>query len=66
MPEGHARSKLREVDETEILRQAPVVPALGLLDPVQVFVQVLGVVERRAIDARELSVLLVASPVRAS
>ena len=56
---------LREVEEVELRAEPPVVARARLLEPLEVRVEVLLRVEGRAVDARELRVLLVAAPVRA-
>ena len=56
---------LREVEEVELRPEPPVVPALRLLDALEVRLEVVLRVERGAVDPRELRVLLVPAPVGA-
>src|SRR6266540_3322528 len=65
MPEGHPGRELGEVDEGEILGEPPVVAALRLLEPMQILLEILGVVEGGAVHARQLRLGLVAAPVSA-
>ena len=64
LPERHARRQLGEVEEVEVLAEPAVVALLRLLDPLEVRVEILLVEERRAVDPRELLVLLVPAPIR--
>ena len=54
-----------EVEEIELLAEPAVVAALRLLQPLEVRVEILLRVEGRAVDPRQLRVLLVTAPVRA-
>jgi hypothetical protein len=65
MPERHARRELREVDEVELPGEAAVVAALGLLEALEVLLEILGVVEGGSVDPRQLWLRLVAAPVGA-
>src|SRR5262249_1773334 len=65
MPERHPRRVVGEVEEVELRAEPAVVAALRLLELLEVGVEVRLRVERRAVDARELLVVFVASPVRA-
>ena len=65
VPERRARRMVGEVEEVELHAEPPVVAALRLLDPLEVRVEVILVVEGGAVDPRELRVVLVAAPVRA-
>src|SRR5215211_599495 len=56
---------LVEVEEVELLPEAAVVPALRLLDPLQVVLEIGLRVERRAVDTGQLRVVFVAPPVGA-
>ena len=53
------------MEEVEVAAEAAMVPRPSLLEPLEVRVEVGLRVERRAVDPRELRVLLVAAPVRA-
>ena len=64
-PERRARRVLGHVEEVELRAEPPVVAAPRALEPLEVRVEVLLGVERRAVDARELLVRRVAAPVRA-
>src|SRR3954453_16276998 len=65
MPERHARRVLGEVEEVELRADAAVVPRPCLLEPLEVGVEVLLVVEGRPVDASQLLVAFVAAPVGA-
>ena len=54
-----------EVEEVELAAEPAMVARACLLEPLEVRVEVGLRVERRAVDPRELRVLLVAAPVRA-
>ena len=54
-----------EMEEIELRPDAAVVARAGLLEPLEVLVEVVLRVERRAVDPGQLRVLLVAAPVRA-
>src|SRR5215211_1738492 len=64
MPERHPRRQIREVDQPEILREAAVVTTLRLLEAMEIVLEVLRVVERGSVDARQLRLRLIPSPVR--
>ena len=53
------------MEEVELAAEAAVVTGPRLLEPAEVLIEVRLGVERRAVDAGELRVLLVAAPVRA-
>ncbi len=65
MEEGRGRRLGMEGVEPQFLAQLAMVPCLGLLQPLQVLVELLLGVEGRAVDAAEHLVLLVALPVGA-
>ena len=65
VPEGRARGALGDVKEVELTPEPTVVAALRLLEALQVRVQVRLREEGRAVDPRQLRVVLVAAPVRA-
>jgi hypothetical protein len=65
MPERRARRAIGEMEEVELGTEPPVIAALGLLDPLEVGVEIGLRIERRPVDPRQLLVLLVAPPVRA-
>ena len=65
VPERHPRRVVGEVEEVELRPQPAVVAALRLLEALEVRVEVGLRVEGRAVDARQLLVVLVAAPVRA-
>ena len=65
-PEGHAGGHVFvEGEETELLAETAMVASLGFLDGGKVVLEALFVRERRAVDAGEHGVLLVAAPVGA-
>ncbi len=51
-------------EKLEILAELLVVPLLGLFEELQVFVELPGRLPGRAVDARQLRLLLIAAPVR--
>ena len=53
------------MEEVELLAEAAVIARASLLEPLEVLVEILLRVEGRAVDPRQLRVLLVAAPVRA-
>ncbi len=53
------------MEQVELLPEPPVVVRARLLEPLEVRVEVGLGEERRAVDPRQLRVLLVAAPVRA-
>ncbi|GJE70498.1 hypothetical protein CHKEEEPN_2036 [Methylorubrum podarium] len=65
VPEHDAGPLLLEVEEVHLLAQAPVVAALGLLQPVQVGVEISLRRPGRAVDARQHRVVGVAPPIGA-
>src|SRR5260370_26620106 len=65
MPEHHAGRFLLLVEEAHLAADAAMIAALGLLDAVQMLLEVLVGEEDRAIDALELRVPGVAAPVGA-
>ena len=65
VPERRPRRVIREVEEVELRPEPPVVAPLRLLEPLEVGVEVGLRVEGRAVDPRQLLVLLVTAPVRA-
>ena len=56
---------LVEVEEVELQAKAAVIPRAGLLEALEVRIEVGLGVEGRAVDPRQLGVLLVPAPVRA-
>ena len=62
---GEPGEALLEVEEVELRPEPPVVVRARLLEPLEVRVEVGLREERRAVDPRQLRVLLVAAPVRA-
>ena len=65
VPERRARRALGDVEEVELAPEPAVVAALRLLEPLEVCVEVGLREEGRAVDPRQLRVVLVAAPVRA-
>ena len=65
MPERRSRRVLVEVEQVELRAEPAVVARAGLLEPLEVRVEILLAEERRPVDARQLRVLLVAAPVGA-
>src|SRR5439155_18233448 len=65
VPERRARRGVREMEEVELLSQAAVVALARLLEPLEIGLEVLWVVERRPVNAGELRPLLVPAPVGA-
>ena len=65
VPEHAARRLLLEMEEIHLAPELPVVALLGFLDLLQVRGQLLLRRPRRAVDALELRVVLVAAPVGA-
>ena len=65
MPERAAGRDLAEVEEVELLAEAPVIAPLCLLDPLEVRVELVLREERGAVDAGQLRARRVAAPVRA-
>jgi hypothetical protein len=65
VPEDQARRLLLQVEQVLLLRDPPVVALLGLLDPLDMGLELLGVGPGGAVDALQLLVLRVAAPVRA-
>ena len=65
MPEHRARRLFLEVEQTEILADAPVVALLGFFEAVQVFLEILVVEPRGAVDALEHLVAGIAAPIGA-
>ena len=65
MPEHHARRFFLGVEQAQLLADAPVVAALGLLDAVQVGFQRLGIGPGGAVDALQHLVARIAAPVGA-
>ena len=65
VPEHHAGGFFLLVEEAHLAAEAAMVALLGLLDAVQVGLQVLVGEEDRAVDALELGVVAVAAPVGA-
>jgi hypothetical protein len=65
MPEHHARRLFLQVEQIELLAELAVVALLGLLEHVQIGVQVLLLGPGGAVDALQLLVLRVAAPVGA-
>src|SRR5207245_349766 len=65
VPERRAWRVLVEVKEVEALPEHPVVALARLLEPLEVGVEILLVVERGAVDPRQLRLRRVAAPVRA-
>ena len=65
MPERHGGCVRREVEEVELRAEPAVVALLGLLQPLEMEVEIGLRVEGRPVDAGQLWVLLVAAPVRA-
>src|SRR5919202_668265 len=65
VPERRARRDVLEVVEVELRAEPAVIAALRLLQPFEVRVEVGLRVEGRAVDPRQLLVVLIASPVRA-
>ena len=65
MPERHSGRVVGKVEEVEVHSQAAVVPPLRFLEPLDVRVEVGLREEGRAVDPRQLRVVLVAAPVRA-
>ena len=65
MPEGHSRRVVGEMEEVEVDPEAPVVAALRLLEALEVRVEVGLGEEGRAVDPRQLLVVLVTAPVGA-
>ena len=65
MPEHRARRLFLEVEQVEILADAPVVALLGLFEAVQVFREILVVEPGGAVDALEHLVARIAAPVGA-
>jgi len=64
-PEDHTGGHiLMEREQIELLAELAVVAALGFLDAVQVFLEILGVGKGRCVDAGKHTVLFVAAPVR--
>src|SRR6188472_1284997 len=59
-PERRAGREFRHVKEVELRTEPPVVARAGLLEPLEVRVEILLCKERRAVDPRQLRVLLVA------
>ena len=65
LPERHARRQLGEHEQVQLAPQLAVVARAGLLEPLEVGLEVLGGVERGAVDAGEHLAARVAAPVRA-
>src|SRR6266568_8284298 len=65
MPERRAGRDLLKVEKVELRSELAMVAALRILETLEVRVEVGLGVERGAVDARQLGVLLVAAPVRA-
>ncbi len=65
MPQRRPRRVLVEVEEIELVPEPAVVALARLLQPLEVRVEILLVVERRPVNARELRLRRVAAPVRA-
>ncbi len=65
VPERRARRVLVEMEQIELAPELAVVARAGLLEPLEMRVEVLLAEERRPVDARQLRVLLVAAPVGA-
>src|SRR5262249_27153809 len=65
MPERRSGRRLLQVEEVELRPEPAVVPRAGLLEALEVLVEILLGVERGAVDPRQLRVLFVAPPVRA-
>ena len=65
VPEDRARRLLLEVEQVELLAQPAMVAPLGLLEPVQVLVELLPARERGAVDPLQHGVAAVAPPVGA-
>ena len=65
VPERHPGRVLGEVEEVELRPEPAVVARAGLLEALEVRVEVGLVVEGRAVDPGQLLVVLVAAPVRA-
>ena len=63
---GDSGRVVGEMEEVEVDSEAAVVAALRLLEPLDVRVEVGLREERRAVDPRQLRVVLVAAPVRAA
>src|SRR5260370_37865273 len=64
MPEDQPRpSQILNAEQIELLPQHPMITFLSLLQRGEILVQLLLVEKRRAIDALELLVLLIAEPV---
>ena len=63
--EREARAEVVEVEELEVAAEAAVVAGLGLLQALEVGLEVLLVGERGGVEPRELGVLLAAAPVGA-
>ena len=64
MPYGHSRPRvLMEAEQVQLCPELAVVPALGLLQAIKVFLQLLRIGKGRAVDALEHGVLLVAAPI---
>src|SRR4051812_37836482 len=65
MPERRARRMLREMKQVELNAELAMVARAGLLEPLEMRVEVGLRVERGPVDASELRVLLVPAPVGA-
>src|SRR5207247_2707157 len=65
VPERRARRVLGEMEEVELAPEPAVVAALGLLEPLEVRVEVVLRVEGGAVDAGELRLRRVPAPVGA-
>ncbi len=65
VPEHYPRAFLLEVKQIELAAQLAVVALLGLLDLLQIRIEVFLLGERRAVDARQHRVVAVAAPISA-
>jgi hypothetical protein len=66
MPEDDARRHFVDVEQVELATELSMIALLGLLEHVQVLLQLVLGRPRRAVDALQHLVLRVAAPVRAS
>ena len=65
MPEHQARALLLDVEQVELAADAPVIALLGLLEALQVLIQLLAVGPRGAVDPLQHLVARIAAPVGA-